>query len=410
MASLRSLKNVKYLTQMGFDVQVLTVRTGLIRHPKDHSLLADIPNSVKVWRSFCPDANWLFKLLWGLRLKSLVRFIQQRVLIPDHEVLWRPFAKALLRRIIRRDPDIRAAVISSGPPSSLSLGLKHKFRYRIPFICDFRDEWTNNPERLNIEFPAASQSRELVMESRIVSAAAGISYLSQIMRDNFCQLYPFLQDRPFAILPNGFDESDFAGLKSTSDQELFHLVYSGSFYDRRQPDPLWQAILGLVKEGKLDPDKFRVDIFGKNTRSFVLGRFVSDPVLERIVSFHPFLDYRDSLKELMRASALLLYIPSGKNTESVLTGKIFDYLQSEKPILAIVPPAGLASELVSKAGTGFVADYQDQGGIADSLLKLYQLWQNGKLQDIKADSDYIRQFSRRELAARLAGLIEEAIQ
>lgn len=410
VASLRSLKNVKYLSQLGFDVQVLTVRTRLIRYPKDPSLLAELPSSVKVWRAFCPDANWLFKLLWGLRLNSLVKLIRQKVLIPDHEVLWRPFAKRKLRSIIRRDPDIRAAVISSGPPSSLSLGLMLKFRHRIPFICDFRDEWTNNPERVNIDFPAATQSRDLVMESRVVSAAAGVSYLSELMRENFCRNYSFLEEKPSAIVPNGFDEGDFTALEASSNPNVFSLVYSGSFYDRRQPDPLWQAILGLAREGKLDPARFQVHIYGQNPRAFVLGSYASDPVLETMVAFHPFLSYRDSLRELMRADALLLYIPSGKNAESVLTGKIFDYLRCGKPILAIVPPAGLAAELVLKAGTGLVADHQDQTGIADNVLKLYQLWQSGKLSEIKADSEYVSQFSRQKLAQRLATLIEESIQ
>ncbi len=410
IASLRSLKHVKYFTQLGYQVQVLTVRTGIIRHPKDPSLLAEIPSSVKVWRAFCPDATWLFKLLWGLKLNALVRFLQQKVLIPDHEVLWRPFAKRMLGRVVRRDPELSLAVISSGPPSSLSLGLLLKHRFRVPFICDFRDEWTNNPERINIAFPAATQSRELLMESRVVSAAAGISYLSQLMRDNFCRNYPFLETKPSAIIPNGFDDSDFEGLTASSDADVFRLVYCGSFYDRRQPDPLWQTVLSLVEAGKLDPEKFRVDIHGKNTRSFVLGRYASDPVLAGIVHLHPFLNYRDSLKEIMRATALLLYIPSGKNTASVLTGKIFDYLRSGKPVLAVVPPQGLAAELLTQAGTGYIADHQDLPGIASRLLELYQLWQRGGLTEIRMDQKYLQQFSRQELAHRLAQLIEEAIQ
>ena len=409
IASLRSLKHVKYLTQLGYQVQVLTVRTGLTRHPKDPTLLAEIPAGVKVWRAFCPDATWLFKLMWGLKLNSLVRFLQQRVLIPDHEVLWRPFAKRMLRRVVRRDPELSLAVISSGPPSSLSLGLLLKHRFRVPFICDFRDEWTNNPERINIAFPAATQSRELLMESRVVSAAAGISYLSQLMRDNFCRNYPFLETKPSAIITNGFDDSDFEGLTASSDTDVFRLVYCGSFYDRRQPDPLWQTILGLVKAGKLDPEKFRVDIHGRNTPAFVLGSYASDPVLARILSLHPFLSYRDSLKELMRATALLLYIPSGKNTASVLTGKIFDYLRSGKPVLAIVPPQGLAAELLTQAGTGYIADHQDLPGIAAKLLELYRQWENEALGELRVDHGFIAEFSRQSLARKLAGLIDEVV-
>ncbi len=410
VASLRSLKNVKYLTQLGHQVQVLTARTALVRRPKDQALLSDLPTSVKIWRAFYPDISWLYKLLWGLRLNALVRFFQQRLLIPDDAVLWRPFAQGMLHRIMRHNQDIRVAVISSGPPSSLSLGLILKHRYGIPFICDFRDEWTNSPERINLHYPPTSQNRELVMEARILSAAAGIAYLSQLMRDNFCRRLPLLEGKPSAIISNGFDDSDFAGLTASSELEVFRLVYSGSFYDRRQPEPLWQAILGLLSEGGLDPEKFRVEITGRNTRSFVLGKYTTDPRLKKIVSFSPFLPYADSLKKQMAATALLLFIPSGKNTESVLTGKIFDYLRSEKPILAIVPPQGLAAELVLKAGTGLVADYQDIAGIANNLQKLYDLWQSGRLSELQPDRAYIRQFSRKEQAARLAKLIEEVIE
>ncbi|MCB5246436.1 MAG: glycosyltransferase [Candidatus Cloacimonetes bacterium] len=410
VATLRSLKNVKYLAQLGYKVQVLTVRTALIRRPKDHALLAEIPSSVKVWRAFCPDISWLFKLLWGLKLNTLVQFIQQRLLIPDAEVLWRPFAKRKLRRIIRRHPEIRAAVISSGPPSSLALGLMIKNRYHIPFICDFRDEWTNNPERINQAYPAASQSRELLMEAKVVSAAAGLVYLTKRMRDNFLSSYPFLDTKPSAIIPNGFAEEDFAGLEATSDRQVFHLVYSGSFYGRRQPDPLWRAVLGLIEAGRIDPDKLRVEIQGKNTPAFVLGQYNGHPTLQKIVCFQPFVSHSQSLKTLMRATALLLYIPSGKNAGSVLTGKIFDYLRSGKPILAIVPPGGMAAELVIKAGTGLVADCSDQQGISDKLLKLYQLWQDGDIERLQADQDFISAFSREKLAQALADLIDEVAQ
>lgn len=407
VAALRSLKNVKYLARAGFEVQVLSVIPRWIRHPKDKTLLAELPAAVKVHRAFCPDANWLYKALYGLMLHFLVRFLRQRVLIPDHEKLWLPFAKRALRPVLASHPDFRAAVISSGPPSSLELGLVLRSRYSIPFICDFRDEWTNNPERINLDFPAATQSRELRQEARVLAAAAGIVYLTPLMRKNFEKRYPWLAEKPSAVIPNGFDESDFAGLGSTTHKDVFHLVYSGSFYDRRQPDPLWHAILGLIEQGKLDPDRFQVDIHGKNTRSFVLGKFATSPVLEKVVRFYPFQPYRASLSALLESDALLLYIPSGKNTDSVLTGKIFDYLRSGKPILAIAPPSGLAAEIVTKAGTGFVADCSDLAGIAAQLLKLYQLWERGELAKLEPDREYVSQFSRASLARRLAELLAE---
>ncbi|MBW6514816.1 MAG: hypothetical protein K0B87_08695, partial [Candidatus Syntrophosphaera sp.] len=249
--------------------------------------------------------------------------------------------------------------------------------------------------------------RELIMESRVLIAAAGISYLTEQMRANFVSRYPFLATKPAAVIPNGFDEEDFQNPKPGSSREIFHLVYSGSFYDRRQPDPLWQAILGLVESGSLDPASIAVDIFGKNTVSFVLGRFAQNETIRRMVRFHKFQPHRRNLQELMRAGALLLFIPSGKNTRSVLTGKIFDYLRSGRPILAIVPPDGIAAEMVTRAGTGFVADYQDIAGIGQNLLRLYQMWRSGELETLKPDLEYVAGFSRERLAAKLAALIEE---
>lgn len=407
VAAIRAVKHVKYLVQHGYDVQVLTVRSAFARYPKDHTLLTEIPGEVKVWRAFFPDPNWLFKLLYGLRLGSVVKFLRQRVLIPDPEKLWLPFARRKLDHVICKNPCPDFVLISSGPPSCLSLGLDLKRNHLLPYICDFRDEWTNNPERINLSYPAKSQHRELVLETQILAACSGVAYLTELMKDNFEQRLPFLKAKPNAVIPNGFDDSDFEGLAASGNHDKFHLVYSGSFYDRRQPDSLWESIVSLINCSSLPVDSIAVDIYGKNTVSFVLGKFADHEKIRRIVRFHPFQSHRESLRSLMRADALLLYLPSGKNAQSVLTGKIFDYLRSGKPVLAIVPPDGLAAKILTDAGTGFVADYQDREGIKTQLLRLWHLWHNQELDQIRPNREFTSQFSREKLASRLVALIGE---
>lgn len=409
IASIRALKNVKYLRELGCEVQVLTAQTALLRHPRDPGLLKELPAGLKVWRAWCPDAEWLFKLLYGLRLSGLVKFLRQRVFFPDPQKLCLPYARRKLAQLMKADLKPEIAVISSGPPSSLSLGLILRDKYQIPFICDFRDEWTNNPERINLDYPARVQSRELLLESRVLRSCAGVSYLTGIMRDNFLQRHSCLKDKPAAIIPNGFDEADFAGLEASNHRGCFHLVYCGSFYDRRQPDSLWAAISGLFRSGKIAEVSLCVDVIGKNTPAFVLGSFAGDSAIRNTVKFHGFKPHRDSLKAMLKADALLLYIPSGRNADSVLTGKIFDYLASGKPILAVAPPLGLAADAVQRAGTGFVADHQDIPGIAAALLHLHELWREGGLGVIKPDREYVSTFSRRSQAERLARLIEEVL-
>ncbi|MDZ4183241.1 MAG: hypothetical protein U1B83_10250, partial [Candidatus Cloacimonadaceae bacterium] len=148
---------------------------------------------------------------------------------------------------------------------------------------------------------------------------------------------------------------------------------------------------------------------GKNTPAFVLGAYAKDPLIRSIVSFEGFKPHQYSLQAMLNASALLLYIPSGKNTDSVLTGKIFDYLRSGKAILAIVPPKGLAAEIVMRAGIGFVAEHDDPEGIKARLIEIYELWKLGKLSQLQLDQDYIAGFSRQRQAQRLAKLIENSV-
>ncbi|MDP3114862.1 MAG: hypothetical protein Q8M98_08800 [Candidatus Cloacimonadaceae bacterium] len=403
------MKFVKHLAAMDYNIIVLSVQAKYLRHPKDPELLLELPNSVEVHRAFCPDMNWLFKLLWGLRLNWLVKLIRQRLLIPDTEKLWLPFARKKLHAILTAHRDIAISVVSSGPPSVLFLGLELKNRYSVHFICDFRDEWTNNPERINLDYPASTQSRELILEAGILMASAGIVYLTQIMKDNFERSYPFIREKPSEIIPNGFDEDDFKGLTVKPSSDTFVLLYSGSFYDRRQPDPLWKAISELAQSGAINPKHFRVEIIGKNTPTFVLGAFAKDALINEIVNIEGFKPHRVSLQAMYNADALLLFIPSGKNTDSVLTGKIFDYLRSGKAILAIVPPKGLAAEIVLKAGSGFVAEHSDFDGIKRCLKEVYELWQAGRLSDLKTDKDYINGFSRQQQAMRLAALIDKAL-
>ncbi len=410
VASLRALKILKYMPD-DIELVVLTVKPRWMRHPKDNSLHKEIPAPAKVYRAFFPDLNWLFKLLWGLKLSRIVDLISQRLLIPGPEVLWLPFAKRKVDAIIRNRPDIKLALVSSGPPATLLLGKYILRRYGVPYVCEFRDEWTNNPERINTYYSAHAQQKELDMESDILKSCRGCVYLTTRMRDNFIARYPIMADKPCLILPNGYDEEDFSGLIPGPANDKMTIVYTGSFYDRRQPDALWKALRGLVDSGRIDRSNLRIEIIGRNTPAQVLGEYQGDPIITALVNFHGFMPHRQSLRHMVQADVLLLFIPSGKNTESVLTGKIFDYLFTGKPVLAIIPPDGAAAELLRNAGTGFIADYQDTAGISAMICDIYGIWCKGQLSKITLNREFISGFSRRRqannLGTFLSGLLKK---
>lgn len=419
IASIRGLKYAKYLRDSGIEPIVLSVHPRFLRAPKDKSLLQELPDGIEIHRSKCFDLSWLMKLLYGFRLYKAVEFLRKNVFIPDLEVTWIPGAKRMIEKIMGLHPDIRIALISAGPFSSLFLGKYLKSKHELPYICEFRDEWTNNPERVNIRYPASSLRRELLWEADALMSCSGMVYLTEIMKNNFISRYPFLAKRPGQVIPNGFDESDFIELerenqisprKTDSTLQQFRIVYCGSFYDRRQPNKLWESLLRLHQMQKIDLNKVRFDIYGNNSKRFVLGAYADNKQISNSVVLHPFLSHKESITEMLTADVLLLYIADGINTASILTGKIFDYIRSGKPILAIIPNPGLAAEIVQKSKTGFVAAPSNSDAIDKVVIHLYELWQDGLLDQIKADFEYISRFQRKKLTAQLAELIETCLK
>ena len=68
------------------------------------------------------------------------------------------------------------------------------------------------------------------------------------------------------------------------------------------------------------------------------------------------------------ADVLLLLVPrAGGRGLSVLSGKVFEYLAAERPILALVPPEGDAASLLRDTGSAWIADPDDEAAIAAAI-------------------------------------------
>src|SRR5439155_27054683 len=117
--------------------------------------------------------------------------------------------------------------------------------------------------------------------------------------------------------------------------------------------------------------------------------------------------YRHHTLELQRDSeALLLLIPeSGGRGRGVLTGKIFEYLAAERPILAAVPPDGAAAKLVHDTGAGVVVPSADEGALREALLDLHRRWKAGSLDGTPLSDEWRKRLSRGQPVEDLAYLL-----
>jgi glycosyltransferase involved in cell wall biosynthesis len=89
----------------------------------------------------------------------------------------------------------------------------------------------------------------------------------------------------------------------------------------------------------------------------------------------------------------------------VLPGKIFEYLAAERPILAAVPPAGAAANLIREADAGVVVAPDDTDAIREALCGLEARWRAGQLNGAPLRPELRDRISRRSRVEELSELL-----
>src|SRR5206468_1592145 len=120
----------------------------------------------------------------------------------------------------------------------------------------------------------------------------------------------------------------------------------------------------------------------------------------------PYAPRRAALELQRDSEALLLLIPdAGGRGKGVLSGKVFEYLASERPVLAAVPPDGAAAELIRETGAGVVAPSDDPAALQAALEELVSRFQAGSLDGVRLSPELRRRLDRRARVAELADLL-----
>jgi glycosyltransferase involved in cell wall biosynthesis len=115
---------------------------------------------------------------------------------------------------------------------------------------------------------------------------------------------------------------------------------------------------------------------------------------------------RESLRLQRDSDALLLLIPeAGGRGKGVLSGKVFEYLAAERPILALVPPEGAAAQLIRDTGAGVVAPPDDVAAIRGALLEVHARWRDGKLEGTPLSTEWREKLSRASRVEELADVL-----
>jgi glycosyltransferase involved in cell wall biosynthesis len=395
----RPLKLATHLPALGIETHVLAPDDPKWVH-RDEELALPTQAWVHRVRYVGPKGRLPAEELHGLQgleragRKAALAF--RRVLVPDENVSWNLTAIPAAIRIARREKiDV---VVTTSPPTSVQLiGAAVKRATGAKWIADLRDSIVANPHRR--------------VESRLVRAkeATGESVARLVARyadavtavtDPIGEELRALGAGRVQTIANGCDFEDFAGLAYTPGAR-FRLTHTGSFFGRRTPRPILEALAGA------DTD--------------IVVRFVGDfrardrEWAERLglgdrLELHPYLPRRRVLELQRDSEALLLLIPeSGGRGRAVLSAKVFEYLAAERPILAAVPPDGAAAELLRETGAGTVVAPDDVEGLRQALVRLESDWRAGKLNGTLLPADVRERLSRRARAEELAELARSLV-
>jgi glycosyltransferase involved in cell wall biosynthesis len=332
------------------------------------------------------------------RLSRHARALPRRMLVPDENVAWNLTAIPAAVRIVRSEGiDV---VLTTSPPNSVHLiGATVKRTTGARWVADLRDSIATHPHR-RVE-RASVRAKEKVSESvaRLVARQADVIVAaSEAIAAEALALEPA---GVVTTILNGADFDDFAGLEYRRG-DRFRITHTGSFFGKRDPRPF----LSALKESGLE------DVVARFVGDFRLAdRDWAEALgLGPRLDLHPYVGRREALRLQRDSDALLLLIPdAGGRGQGVLSGKVFEYVAAERPILAAVPPEGAAAELIRETGTGVVAAPDDVPALTRALVELHEQWRAGTLDGTALSPDDRERLGRGARVEELAEVLRSLV-
>jgi glycosyltransferase involved in cell wall biosynthesis len=377
-----------------------------------HVLAPDVPGSLPSDELELPTQAWIHRVRYvgpragrpaerllakqGIaRVGTQAALLGRRLLVPDENVPWSTFALPIAIRLVRREK-IDVVLTTSPPPSLHLLGAAVKRATSAAWVADLRDPLTSHPHRRGYESKLARLKEKSVggVARLVASQADAIVAASDAIAGEARALEP---RGKVVTIANGCDFDDFAGLAHHQSDRL-RITHTGHFHGKRDPKPFLQA---LAESGLDDVVVRFAGDFRAADREYAESLGLGDRVeLLGDVS------RRRSLELQRDSEALLLLVPeSGGRGRDVLTGKIYEYLAAERPILAVVPPDGAAARLVQDTGAGVVVPPDDIGAIREALLELHRRWRERSLDDTPLSAEWRRRLARGARVEELADVL-----
>lgn len=387
---LRTLKFVRYLPDHGIRPAVLTVSPRAYQET-DGPVPGQAPGEAIVRRSFALDTRK------HLALRGRYpRFLA----LPDRYMTWIPFGVWDGLRLIRRQR--LQAIFSTYPVVSAHVigGILARLT-GLPWIADFRDPMFDDAYAYESD---GERKARASIEKWVMRRATRVLTVTPSMETVFRQRYPFVPPGKIEVIPNGFDEADFAGLAPAPAGGAMPatLIHAG-LLDRedRNPTAFFRALRILSDQGRIRPGSVRIRLLASGNDADY-AKEIASLGLEGLVFLEKGMPYAQALQAMAQADILLLF--QGPSCDPQIPAKLYEYMRIGKPILAMATERGETGRFIRSAGAGEVIPIEDAEAIARGLAEWLDASASGRALPA-ASRAMASGFSRQAQAGRLAEIL-----
>jgi hypothetical protein len=403
----RWLKFVKYLRDFGVE-PILYVPENPNYPIIDEAFLNEIPEGIKIYKNPIFEPYKLASIFSSKKTKRIssgiiqiknqsllektMLWIRGNIFIPDARKYWIKPSIKFLEEVIQKEAI--ETIITTGPPHSVHLiGLGLKKKLKLNWLADFRDPWTTIGYHKKLKLTKSSEKKHKDLESTVLNTADKIIVTSKTTRDEFKKI----STKPIKVITNGFDTVDCENIKLDANFTIGHI---GSLLTDRNPQNLWNVLSELVNENKAFKKALKLNFIG----------VVSEDVLETIkksglkpfINLLGYVSHKEALAYQRKSQVLLLAEIDSEETTGIIPGKLFEYMNSKRPILAIGPNNWEAGAIVNTTETGEFFSYIEELELKKVILNWFDLYQKNQL---TISSTSVSEYHRRKLTKKLATLL-----
>jgi glycosyltransferase involved in cell wall biosynthesis len=319
-------------------------------------------------------------------------WIRGNMFIPDARIFWvKPSIKILQKYIQENNIE---TIITTGPPHSVHLiGLGLKKQNNIQWIADFRDPWTTIGYHKALKLSKKSAQKHKDLEKEVMNSCDQLIVTSPTTKTEFKQI----TSKPIEVITNGYDIENV--VKKPMDSK-FTLAHIGSFLSERNPRILWKSLSELIKENKDFANDFQLKLIGAVSKEVL--ETIKEFRLENYVNHLGYVSHDEALQAQRSSQVLLLIEIDSEDTNCIIPGKLFEYMVSERPILAIGPEQADFKNIIKETNTGTFFTYQEKEALKSQIETYYNQFKENTL---KVNAIGLQKYSRKKLTEHLTKLI-----